>query len=269
MVHFQLLFCNDSEIGADTVEQILRSSNGSLEKENIVMDSHSVTVGGEAPCPTSLDLSRAWRWQAILQENQVPICMGSLLTGLWILSSAGCVKNRDPSLLSVFLGRDSSTKNTTWKVDRVIQHPNFPATPDVNNIALIHLSEPVWFSASLMPICLPQTLQDPGVGSPCATTAGNILDVSTGGLMNVGVTVTAALNCVTNSQYGTIYISSTQTQLNQVDRGNSLICIGTDSLVYLQGIVPYQQNSSSPAIPCLFYTSIGPAVEWIKSYILA
>ncbi|XP_053310803.1 transmembrane protease serine 11D-like [Spea bombifrons] len=270
-IYVQLLFYNISNSGyginVDAAAEVLRKFTGPMDNVNISLDAQSVVMGGAAPCPVSLPSGQTWPWQAVILENQSPICMGSLLAGLWVITSASCANTRDISILTVSIGINGSSSNRMWKVAKVIPHPNFTASPITNNIALILLTTPVLFSTSVRPICLPQTVEVPIVGSLCNITTGNIFS---GGLMNVAGTLTSALNCLSKSQDALIYVSPTfsNTPYIQVGVGSSLVCTDLNNRGYLHGISSFQQNSTSLSSPCLNYTSIGPVADWITSYIL-
>ncbi|KAM4046908.1 transmembrane protease serine 11D-like [Anomaloglossus baeobatrachus] len=262
--NFQMLFCNDnatiSGIKADNVLQILRN----YTYANISIKVDSITVGGGTPCPTFLNTNQTWPWHIILQDNKVTLCSGSLLSSFWILSSANCVINRDLSLLSIKLGDGQRSLS----IDTIIQHPNFTTSPVLSNFALIHLSTPMWFSSSILPICLPQMSQDPTIGSVCSTLVWNTL---TSGFSGLAGAVTSELTClISKTDHGTFYFkpSLSKMSLNQTDTGNALVCMNADGTAYLQGISIYQSNSSLLTSPCLSFSSIGQTISWINSYLL-
>ncbi|XP_075706542.1 transmembrane protease serine 11D-like [Rhinoderma darwinii] len=269
--HFQVLFCNDNatmrEIKTDNVLKILKNYSMSEDNVNVTMDVDSLTVGELASCPTYCNSSHSWPWHIVLQENQMTVCIGSLLSSFWVLSSANCLKNRNLSLLSIMVGGGRSfTQKSTLRIDTIIQHPNFTASPVLNNFALIRLSTPMWFTSSLIPICLSQTTQDPDTGSVCSTLDWNF---STDGLSSLAGTVTSGLTCLSKTVYGSLYLkpSLSNISLNQTDRGNALVCMNADGTAYLQGISMYLSNSSLSTSPCLSFTSIGQTISWINSYI--
>ncbi|KAM8977338.1 transmembrane protease serine 11G-like [Pelodytes ibericus] len=270
-VQVQLLFSDDSTVNvvnADSVAQVLKASSRNAESFNISINTASVVVGAVAACPPSMDQSQSQPWQSVIQQSQTTICMGNLLSAFWVLTTSSCVSNRELSSLTVILSANISP-NRIWTVAKIIQHPNFTASPLTNNIALILLSCPVFFSSTILPICLPQSLQDPTLGTVCNITNGNILNApSTSGSITVAGTVTSGTTCLSKSQDGIIYISLTsKASLIQVDIGTSLICTNTNKVLYFQGIASSQQNSTG--LDCLNYISIGHYSEWIKSYILA
>ncbi|XP_063810047.1 transmembrane protease serine 11D-like [Pseudophryne corroboree] len=270
IAYFQLLFCYDSatltKIEADNVSLVLKSYNASREKANISVDVQSVTVGDLAPCPGFVNAYQAWPWQVILQENQIPLCTGSLLNSFWLLTSADCIKNRDVSLLTVILEAGNPSQSSTSNIAKIIQHPNVTAAPVVNNFALIRLSKPAWFTSSLMPICLSQTTEDPAIGSVCSASTGNM---STGGLLSLVGTVTSGLSCLSVSDSGLLYLqfSLSNDLLKKIGTGNAFVCMNTDNTAYLQGTSLYLSNSSLLSSTCLSYTSTGPAIDWINSSI--
>ncbi|XP_069613372.1 serine protease 52-like [Ranitomeya imitator] len=261
--HFQLLFCNDnatiSGIKADSVVQVLR--NNSTASISISVD--SITVGGETPCPIFLNSNQTGPWLVILQENKMTLCTGSLLSSFWILSSASCVKKRDLSLLSI-KGGDGQI---SLRIESVIQHPNFTTSPVLSNFALIRLSTPMWFTSSMLPICLSQASPDRTIGSVCSTVVWNTL---TSGFSGLAGTVTSELTCLSKTEQGTLYFqpSTSKMSLNQTDTGNALVCMNAaDGTAYLQGISSPSDSSLLDSL-CQTFTSIGQTISWINSYLL-
>ncbi|XP_069828803.1 transmembrane protease serine 11D-like [Dendropsophus ebraccatus] len=263
---FQLLFCNDnatiSGIKADIIAQSLKN-DANKDAVNISVNVDSLAVGVTAPCPIFLNSSQPWPWHIVLQENQKSLCSGSLLGGFWALSSAKCVKKRDPSLLTVMVGDGLRSLS----IDTILLHPNFTESPVLSNFALIRLSTPVWFNSSITPICLPQTSQDPTTGSSCSTLVTN---ASTGGLSTLAGSLTSSLDCSSKTEYKSLYLkpSLSSSSYNQTDRGDALVCMDTDGTAYLQGILMHPTNSSLSSSLCLSFTSIGETISWINSYIL-
>ncbi|XP_073427603.1 ovochymase-2-like [Dendrobates tinctorius] len=192
------------------------------------------------------------------------LCTGSLLSSFWILSSASCIKNRDLSLLSI-KGGDGQI---SLRIESVIQHPNFTTSPVLSNFALIRLSTPMWFTSSMLPICLSQVSQDPEIASVCSTMVWNTL---TSGFSGLAGTVTSELTCLSKSEQGTLYFqpSTSKISLNQTDTGYALVCMNaTDGTAYLQGISS-PSTSSLLDSPCLSFTGIGQTISWINSYLLS
>ncbi|KAM3936097.1 transmembrane protease serine 11D-like [Leptodactylus fuscus] len=169
-------------------------------------------------------------------------------------------QDRDPASLTISLGDGRSSLT----VDTIIQHPNFTSSPVLSNFALIRLSRPAWFTSFITPICLPQTSQDPAIGSVCGSMVWKDLSGSLSGLTG---TMTSGTTCLQKSEYGTLYLqpSLSNFSYNQTDPGIALVCMKADGTAYLQGIL---SSSSLSTSPCLSFTSIGQTIGWVSSYII-
>ncbi|XP_058497545.1 ovochymase-2 [Solea solea] len=126
-------------------------------------------VNGEEAIPHS------WPWQVSMQASpMLPIpymhgCGGSLIHSEWILTAAHCfmVPLNKPSYWRMCLGKhhmnssmDVPSKERCYKVDTIIRHEGFVYEQDrtdiTNDIALVHLTEPVNMTREISPICLPK-----------------------------------------------------------------------------------------------------------------
>ncbi|KAL9706556.1 hypothetical protein quinque_010074 [Culex quinquefasciatus] len=123
--------------------------NGNPDTERI--------VGGHNADPNE------WPWIAALFNNGRQFCGGSLIDNIHILTAAHCVAHMsswDVARLSVKLG-DHNIRSTTEvvhverKVKRLVRHRGFDSRTLYNDIAVLTMDQPVQFSKSVRPICLP------------------------------------------------------------------------------------------------------------------
>ncbi|KZC13498.1 Serine protease easter [Dufourea novaeangliae] len=89
-------------------------------------------------------------------------CTGVILNERTILTTASCAlaKTDDYKLYSVLVGEfnaetDPDCNTQKHNISYVIKHPNYQTDTFANNIAMLRLQEPIQYTASVQPICLP------------------------------------------------------------------------------------------------------------------
>lgn len=89
-------------------------------------------------------------------------CGATLISRQWVVSAAHCVRNIGNYEVDFArigdLDLDDSVNDgaspVDAQIDRIVPHPEYSTNPMLNDIALIHLKNPVQFTANIRPICL-------------------------------------------------------------------------------------------------------------------
>ncbi|XP_041975443.1 proclotting enzyme-like [Aricia agestis] len=123
---------------------------GSTEDEQRIVGGHNAELN-------------EWPWIVGLFNNGRQFCGGSLIDDRHILSAAHCVAHMtswDVARLTARLGdhdirSNFETQHIERKIKRVVRHRNFDMRILYNDVAILTLDQPVTFSKTIRPVCLP------------------------------------------------------------------------------------------------------------------
>ncbi|XP_051170628.1 uncharacterized protein LOC127287634 [Leptopilina boulardi] len=98
----------------------------------------------------------AFPYQVSLQRGYSHFCGGSILNKHWILSAGHCFRDKNLFGKNVVVGTNNLKKGgDSFKIKRVIVHPQFNIMKLKNDLALIEIEGILEFSSNVKPISLP------------------------------------------------------------------------------------------------------------------
>ncbi|KAM3922912.1 transmembrane protease serine 13 [Leptodactylus fuscus] len=152
-----------------------------------------------------------WPWQVSLQVltkgGYEHVCGASIINNLWVVTASHCVTANVPlSSWKIVPGTVNLNQAPTMlSVTAIIRNENYNDKTDDFDVALIKLSTPLTFSATIQPVCLPMSQQSFSPGTRCwisgfGRTAADSEESSIV-LMNVEVTIISTSVCNSPSVY--------------------------------------------------------------------
>ncbi|XP_056392709.1 serine protease 33-like [Hyla sarda] len=242
-------------------------------------------VGGADSAPGE------WPWQVSIQLEDFPECGGSLITNSWVLTAAHCfTQSMNVSEYTVYLGAHQlSGLQQSGVVARgikgIIIHPDFTEEGSSGDIALVELENPVDFTSSILPVCLPSASVNLPAGTLCWATGwgafkdGVPLD-NPKTLQEVQLALIDNKNCESMYQASLGYnpklklikddmmcagYKEGKRDTCQGDSGGPLVCSLNGASVQM-GIISWGFGCAEPSHPGV-YTRVQYYLPWIQKYV--
>ncbi|XP_064424674.1 transmembrane protease serine 9 [Latimeria chalumnae] len=225
-----------------------------------------------------------WPWQASLHLMYFGyICGATLVSDRWLLSVAHRVyEPKNYNSWVAFLGsiERSGLGAIRVPIKQIIVHPRFNRINLDYNIALLELSAPVNFTATVRPICLPSLFHSFPAGRRCFITGWGATQErgsTTCKLQKAAVNIIKDQVCqnIYNSFSNTNHITKRMMCAGYIeggvdtctgDSGGPLACEEPLKKWFLAGLTSWGRGCARPKFPGV-YTRITTVVDWIHQYV--
>lgn len=206
-------------------------------------------------------------------------CGGSLISTLWVLTSAACVQGYGSITLgfgSVILTAPAQSQTQT--AINFIVHPSYVASTLANNVALVRLNTPVIIGANVQAIRLAAlSQQNSNFVGTLLTVSGWGQTLTGGAISNTlnWVNKRAILNAACSAIYGAAIVTNNVVCANgwdniaqnacDGDAGGPLVAneAGINTLI---GIVSFVSNRGCTAGDPAGYTRVPSYVAWVQTH---
>ncbi|XP_052472363.1 suppressor of tumorigenicity 14 protein homolog [Carassius gibelio] len=237
---------------------------------------HNRIVGGQ-----NADVGE-WPWQVSLHfKFEGHVCGASIISNKWLLCAAHCFIQPDPAykMTSNWLTysglRDQNIQDgyvQKRSLKSIITHPNYNSMTYDYDISLLELSDPLNFTNTVHPICLPASTHVFAAGIGCFVTGWGTL--REGGSVaqilqkaEVKVINDTVCNMVTEGQLTSRMMCSGYltggVDACQGDSGGPLVCRSDVGKWFQAGIVSWGEGCARRNKPGV-YTRVTKLREWIR-----
>lgn len=223
-----------------------------------------------------------WPWQVSLHfKTQGHVCGASVISERWLLSAAHCFmvpgseEHLTPANWITYSGLQTQFKTEEAemrKLNKIVPHPSYNPFTNDYDIALLELSQPLEFSNTIQPICLPSSTHVFPAGMPCWVTGwgalreggfgATVLQKASVKIINDTVCNTVTEGSVTSRMLCSGFLAG-GVDACQGDSGGPLSCFEESGKWFQAGIVSWGEGCARRNKPGV-YTRVTELRGWIK-----
>ncbi|XP_017574827.1 suppressor of tumorigenicity 14 protein homolog [Pygocentrus nattereri] len=239
---------------------------------------HNRIVGGQ-----NADVGE-WPWQVSLHYmNNGHTCGASIISNKWLLSAAHCFASAEASYheasswltYSGMQDQEKEDSNVQMReVKTIITHQDYNQMTQDNDIALLELKEPLVFSNTIHPVCLPASSHVFPAGMPCWVTGwgalreggrvSRVLQKAEVKIINDTVCDEVTEGQVTSRMLCSGFLAG-GVDACQGDSGGPLVCLSEANIWFQCGIVSWGEGCARRNKPGV-YTRLTKFRDWIRKH---
>ncbi|XP_069961108.1 trypsin-1 isoform X1 [Cherax quadricarinatus] len=228
----------------------------------------NIAQPGQFPWLVSVQLSNFY-------DASYHLCGGTLLAPDWVLTAAHCLDGENPAFLQVVAGEldmdvDEGTEQYI-RVSHFIQHPQYTywETPYENDLALVHLAEPVLVNDLVKVASLPSLTFLPDTEGDCREAGWG---VSNEGAPGSRILIFVDVPLMPRHQCQAAYPALGQKDLCAGqggagscvgDNGGALMCVTANGDT-LTALMSWREGCARPGKPAV-YMDVGKYISWISN----
>lgn len=228
-----------------------------------------------------------WPWQVFMialspsTGRRAWNCGGVLIADTWVVTAAHCTEGLVAEAIVLVLGehdlKQEEGTEQMWSVATLLQHPAYDEETMVADISLLKLPEPVQFTDSILPVCLPVPGEVVDPGTKCWISGWGDTKSSTEPyyvLRDAEVPIVS--NAICNQWYQESYGNwnyilddhlcagkeAGGVDTCQGDSGGPLVCANADGHFTLEGITSWGIGCADRKSPGV-YTRVSTYYPWI------